>query len=232
MTVVKISQIGLWLGLMLAALMGCGQEPSKSAEQKLAHITSQTSPPQLLAPKPPVIMPLTYQQAKDPFINPYRTAQPSAQAPNAQAASSRAAYPSALANLDSAKADDVDAPNTQSSRPTSREERAAAVRPSAQVDLPKGTLVRIDDSRVRQPLEYYELSTLRYQGLLSDASRVMALVVSPDGRVHEVMAGQYLGRHHGRVIDIDANRIELAEAVLAEDGRHYYRQAFIPFIHK
>lgn len=224
MTVYKI---GLGLGFLL--LVACGESPSDIADQKLAPITSQSPPPKALSPEPIPVMPQAYQAAKDPFINPYRTAETR----DAQAATDQ----------------DRSAEHTARSQPADVENRAIAAEPKPQptastsppttsAALPprdaiaKGVQVSIDDTRVRQPLEQYDLSTLRYQGMLSDSQRIMALVISPDGQVHEVVVGQYLGRHHGRITHIDAQKIELNEAVLADDGRHYQRQAVIPFISK
>lgn len=219
--------------LMLGALTACGQNPAISADEKLLPITSQTPPPQLVTPQPPVLTPLAYHAAKDPFINPYRTAPSSADASEAPmtATDQTAARPSSQSDPDAAKPNDSD-DTKPSGKSAVRESSAADVSRPPSDQAPKGVRVSIDSTRTPQPLEYYDLGMLKYQGVLSDDSRIMALVLSPDGRVHEVVVGQYLGRHHGRVVDINAHRIELAEAVPAEDGRYYHRLSMLPFTHK
>lgn len=220
--------------VLLGALTACGQDPAISADEKLSPIISQIPPPHKPVTEPTVVAPLVYQSAKDPFVNPYRTAPSSANTPNTPSAASdhTASRPSSQPDPDATKPNDGDVAK-ESNRSFVRESSAAiANHPSTHQPAPKGKRVRIDSSRVRQPLEHYDLQMLKYQGILSDHSRTMALIASPDGRIHEVMVGQYLGRHHGRVVDINADRIELAEAVLAEDGHYYHRQSMLTFIHK
>lgn len=67
--------------------------------------------------------------------------------------------------------------------------------------------------RDREPLETYELETLRLVGVLALGGVTHGLVRVPSGEVHRVQAGNYLGRSHGRVIAISATAIELVELV-------------------
>ena len=50
----------------------------------------------------------------------------------------------------------------------------------AQAQVFRGDPVVIDTNRVREPLESYELSSLRYHGRIFDDIRLVALIMSPD----------------------------------------------------
>ena len=69
---------------------------------------------------------------------------------------------------------------------------------------------------MRYSLEQYELSTLTYWRFESSNCGPVALVVDPDGFIHQVVAGNYLGKNDGKVVKITENRIELLE--LTPDG--------------
>ncbi len=71
--------------VLLGTLTACGQDPAISADEKLSPITSQIPPPHKPMTEPTVVAPLVYQLAKDPFVNPYRTAPSSADTPNTRA---------------------------------------------------------------------------------------------------------------------------------------------------
>lgn len=232
MIVVKVSQISSCCGVVLCLLTACGQTPSKSADDKLASIISQVPPPVASSPDMPVPTPLAYQASKDPFMNPYRTVQSSGGASGLAAVTSHQTTTQADSATDKAGVGDMINQHTGTSVGQKPVTIAAASSPSDKTTSAKGVPVHIDSMRVRQPLEQYDLATLRYQGILFDTSRMVALITAPDGRVHEVVLGQYLGRHHGRVTHINTHRIELTEAILGEDGRYYAQQTFIPFIRK
>lgn len=107
----------------------------------------------------------------------------------------------------------------------------------AQAQVFKGDPIVIDTNRVREPLvreplESYELSSLRYHGRIFDDIRLVALIMSPDGIVHRVSTGQYLGKNHGKITHIDSRTIHLIEAVADTQGGYYRRDVNIHFIHK
>jgi type IV pilus assembly protein PilP len=70
-----------------------------------------------------------------------------------------------------------------------------------------------DPDRPREPLERYPLDSLRMVGTLSRGEQLWGLVRSPDGTVHQVLQGNYLGQNHGQITDIQNNRIQLLEIV-------------------
>ncbi|MGK0443445.1 MAG: type IV pilus assembly protein PilP [Bermanella sp.] len=72
-----------------------------------------------------------------------------------------------------------------------------------------------DQSRPKQALERFNLSELSLVGTLSkDADgNLKALVRTQTGNVHVVEPGHYLGRNHGRIININDNKLEIIEVV-------------------
>jgi len=72
---------------------------------------------------------------------------------------------------------------------------------------------RPDGNRPRESLESYPLDALRMSGLLEREGDRWALVSDPQGTVHRVREGNYLGQNHGRIVSISERRIELLELV-------------------
>lgn len=81
----------------------------------------------------------------------------------------------------------------------------------------RGAPVQPDLQRPRQALEQFDIDSLQMVGLLADARRRLALVASAQG-IHAVAVGDYLGRNHGRIVAIHADRLEVREIV--PDGNH------------
>lgn len=81
--------------------------------------------------------------------------------------------------------------------------------------------------RNKEELEGYELDSLRMVGTLEDQSTQWGIVKDPDGTVHRVKVGNYLGKNIGKILNIFEDRIELREIVKNSDGRWEERQAAI-----
>ncbi|MEG9303272.1 pilus assembly protein PilP [Psychrobacter celer] len=74
--------------------------------------------------------------------------------------------------------------------------------------------VRPDITRVKGPLEQYELSQLVFRGVvISPEGQRYALVQRPDGSVASVKVGDYLGLNDGRIVEITPTQINLIEIV-------------------
>ena len=74
--------------------------------------------------------------------------------------------------------------------------------------------VRPDITRVKEPLEQYELSQLVFRGVvISPEGQQYALVQRPDGSVASVRVGNYLGLNDGRIVEITPTQINLIEIV-------------------
>lgn len=74
--------------------------------------------------------------------------------------------------------------------------------------------VRPDITRVKEPLEQYELSQLVFRGVvISPEGQQYGLVQRPDGSVASVRVGNYLGLNDGRIVEITPTQINLIEIV-------------------
>lgn len=99
--------------------------------------------------------------------------------------------------------------------------------PEVIIDTPivPGKSVTPDLHRRRGPLEKLSLDAMAFVGTLSkeeEANALYAIIDDGDGGVHRVESGDYLGQNHGRILGINARRIELIEIVpsgqLDDDG--------------
>ncbi len=79
--------------------------------------------------------------------------------------------------------------------------------------------------RNREELESYELDSLRMVGTLEDSNDLWGIIRDPDGTVHRVKVGNYLGRNIGKILNIYEDRIELREIIKNNDGRWEERPA-------
>ena len=84
-----------------------------------------------------------------------------------------------------------------------------------------------DQDRAREPLEGFPLDGLRMAGTLGLAKAIEGLVRDPDGVVHRVHVGNYLGQNYGRITGIGEDHIELVELVPNGSGGWMERQATI-----
>lgn len=83
-----------------------------------------------------------------------------------------------------------------------------------QAALPKSN-VKPDPNRVQEYLETFRVENLSMVGTLTGlgSENLWALVKDGNGEIHRVQAGNYLGRNHGRIIEISDTQIELIEIV-------------------
>lgn len=84
-----------------------------------------------------------------------------------------------------------------------------------------------DQDRPREPLETYPLDGLKMSGTLGMAKSMEGLVRDPDGVVHRVHVGNYLGQNFGRITGISEDHIDLVELVPNGSGGWMERQATI-----
>lgn len=76
-----------------------------------------------------------------------------------------------------------------------------------------GNGIAPDPNRNREYLESFPLDSLDMVGTLSMAGEAYGLVQDPEGAVHPVQAGNYLGQNYGKIINITASEITLTEIV-------------------
>jgi len=81
--------------------------------------------------------------------------------------------------------------------------------------------------RNREELEQFELDSLDMVGTLEDGDQTWAIIRDPDGIVHRVAVGNYMGRNIGKIINIYEDRVELREIIKDSQGRWQEREAAI-----
>ena len=74
--------------------------------------------------------------------------------------------------------------------------------------------IRPDVTRVKEPLEQYELAQMTFRGVVvSPEGQQYALIQRPDGSVANVKVGDYIGLNDGRIVEITPTQINLIEIV-------------------
>ena len=73
-----------------------------------------------------------------------------------------------------------------------------------------------------EELEGHSLDALRMMGTVELNAELWGVIRSPDGTIHRVQVGNYLGRNHGKIVGISEESIDLNEIV--EDGRGGYQE--------
>lgn len=77
---------------------------------------------------------------------------------------------------------------------------------------------RPDENRIKEPLESYSLDSLRMMGSMMQGDTHWALIQDPDGLLHRLTVGNYLGLNNGKIIAMDEDRIEISELVPDGEG--------------
>lgn len=84
-----------------------------------------------------------------------------------------------------------------------------------------------DPDRVKEPLESFALDSLKMVGTIgADAGRV-ALILDPQGVIHQLESGHYAGQNYGHVVAISDDQIQLVELVPDGSGGWMERDAKI-----
>jgi len=80
--------------------------------------------------------------------------------------------------------------------------------------------IKPDEDRPKEFLEQFTFDSLRMVGTLERGATSWALIRDPQGGVHRVKLGNYLGRHHGRIVDMTDTYLAVVEIVSdgTEDG--------------
>ncbi len=79
-----------------------------------------------------------------------------------------------------------------------------------------------DLTRRKEFLESYPLDSLLMVGTYQQDDDYWALVVDPEGTIHRVSQGHFLGHNHGQVVSIFENEIQLTEWI--NDGLGAWRE--------
>lgn len=70
-----------------------------------------------------------------------------------------------------------------------------------------------DIQRRKEPLEFFPLDALRMVGTLEQQGEVWGLVKDPEGTIHRVQPGNYMGQNFGEIIRIEDDSIDLLEII-------------------
>ncbi|MCH2340337.1 MAG: type 4a pilus biogenesis lipoprotein PilP [Pseudomonas sp.] len=93
--------------------------------------------------------------------------------------------------------------------------------PPMKIDLTqrqKGTKdIRPDETRIKQFLEEFNIENFVMVGTLAKGEGNYALIKGGDG-VHRVKVGDYLGRNHGRIVEISEAEVDVLEIVPDGEG--------------
>ena len=86
---------------------------------------------------------------------------------------------------------------------------------------------RPDLQRTREYLESFELDTLNMVGTFTKDSIDWALIQDPDGVIHRVAAGDYMGKNYGKVALVTPGEVQLSEFIADGGGGWLVRDAAI-----
>lgn len=86
---------------------------------------------------------------------------------------------------------------------------------------------RPDENRPREPLEEFSLDSLRMVGTLAQNEAEWILIKDPDGLLHRVSIGHYMGKNYGRVTAINEEEVTLVELVSDKEKGWKERDASI-----
>ena len=73
--------------------------------------------------------------------------------------------------------------------------------------------VQPDADRAREYLESFNIESVALVGHIEKGGAMYALVNDGQGSVHPVTRGNYLGRNHGKIVDLSETEINLVEIV-------------------
>jgi type IV pilus assembly protein PilP len=97
-------------------------------------------------------------------------------------------------------------------------ERPIEVRDIAQ--LQAVSAIKPDENRAKEFLEQFTFDSLRMVGTLDRNNASWVLIMDPEGGVHRVTIGNFLGRHHGKIVETTETYVAVTEIVSdgSEDG--------------
>ena len=91
----------------------------------------------------------------------------------------------------------------------------------------KSTGPQPDFDRSKEYLERYELDTLAMVGTFRKEQSYWALLRDPEGVIHRVPVGDFIGKNHGEVVDISDVQVDLSELISDGTGGWIVREASI-----
>jgi len=86
---------------------------------------------------------------------------------------------------------------------------------------------RPNPDRRKELLEGFPLDALDMVGTIGGAGGLIALIKDPEGTIHRVKSGNYLGENDGRILSVSDEGIELQELISNSIGGFMERKASI-----
>lgn len=86
--------------------------------------------------------------------------------------------------------------------------------------------IKPDRHRVKELLESFSLADLQLMGTLEQGT-LWALIRSPDGVIHRVKEGNFMGLNHGNILKITETELVLKEIVPEGNGRFIERETSV-----
>jgi type IV pilus assembly protein PilP len=86
---------------------------------------------------------------------------------------------------------------------------------------------RPDPDRPREYLESEPLDSLNMVGTMNIGETEFGLVQTPDGLIHRVLPGNYMGQNDGRIVEIEESEIVLVEIISDGIGGYIERDAVV-----
>jgi Tfp pilus assembly protein PilP len=71
----------------------------------------------------------------------------------------------------------------------------------------------------KNPLQAHPITMLRFVGTLSENNTTAAYVMTPDNKVYQIKNNDIIGNHHGTIVGIYPDRIEIMEKE-TDDAKH------------
>lgn len=84
-----------------------------------------------------------------------------------------------------------------------------------------------DQNRPREPLESFPLDSLKMVGTIGTSNSIEALVKDPQGVIHQVRVGDYMGQNYGHVTQVTNGEVDLVELVPNGSGGWMERDASV-----
>ena len=84
-----------------------------------------------------------------------------------------------------------------------------------------------DQNRPREPLESFALDSLKMVGTIGTGNTVEALIKDPQGVIHQVHVGDYIGQNYGHVTAVTTTEVDLVELVPNGSGGWMERDASV-----
>ncbi len=84
-----------------------------------------------------------------------------------------------------------------------------------------------DQNRPREPLEAFPLDSLKMVGTIGTHRTIEALIQDPQGVIHQVHIGDYMGQNYGRVTRVTTGQVDLKEMVPNGSGGWMERDASV-----